>query len=132
MNIITIAGNLGRDAEIRYMPDGSPVAAFSVADKQKEHTIWWNCSLFGKRAEALAPYLLKGGAVTVSGTVSEREWKDKDGSPRKSMDVRVSEVALQGGKHSDEPKPAPQPVTKSPIGTKGSGFDDMDDDLIPF
>ena len=100
MNNITVAGPLGKDAEIRFLPDGTPVAAFSVADSQgrDKQTIWWNCSLFGKRAESLAPYLVKGGAVAVSGTVTEREWTDKDGQKRKSMDLRVNDVALQGGK----------------------------------
>ena len=99
MNSITIAGNLGKDAEVRYLPDGTAVASFSVADSQGKDkpTIWWNASLFGKRAESLAPYLVKGGQVTVTGTVSEREY-EKDGQKRKSMDVRVSDVALQGGK----------------------------------
>jgi single-strand DNA-binding protein len=99
MNSITIAGSLGKDAEIRYLPNGDPVAAFSVADSQgrDKPTIWWSCSLFGKRAESLAPYLLKGQAVTVTGNVTEREY-EKDGQKRKAMDVRVSDVALQGGK----------------------------------
>lgn len=99
MNSITIAGSLGKDAEIRYLPNGDPVAAFSVADGQGngKPTIWWSCSLFGKRAESLAPYLLKGQAVTVTGNVTEREY-EKDGQKRKAMDVRVSDVALQGGK----------------------------------
>jgi single-strand DNA-binding protein len=100
MNFITIAGQLGRDAEVRYLNSGDPVCSFSVADSagRDKPTIWWNCSIFGKRAEALSPYLLKGQAVTVCGAISERAWKDKDGNDRKSMDVRVSEVALQGGK----------------------------------
>lgn len=124
MNNLTVAGQLGRDAEVRFLPDGTPVCAFSVADSQgrDKPTIWWSCSLFGKRAESLAPYLVKGQAVTVSGTVSEREWTDKDGHKRKSMDVRVQDVALQGGKREGAAKPA----VKS-----ADGFDDMDDD-IPF
>jgi len=99
MNSITIAGNLGKDAETRYLGDGTPVASFSVADSQGKDkpTIWWSCSLFGKRAESLAPYLVKGGQVTVTGTVSEREY-EKDGQKRKAMDIRVNDVALQGGK----------------------------------
>lgn len=99
MNSICIAGALGKDAEVRYMPNGDPVASFSVADSQgkEKPTIWWNCSLFGKRAESLAPYLLKGQAVTVTGNVTEREY-EKDGQKRKAMEVRVSDVALQGGK----------------------------------
>lgn len=103
MNNITIAGALGKDAEMRYLANGDPVASFSVADSQEREkpTIWWSCSLFGKRAESLSQYLVKGQAVTVSGTVSEREWTDKDGQKRKSMDIRVADVALQGGKREN-------------------------------
>lgn len=135
MNFLTIAGNLGKDAEVRYLNNGDPVASFSVADSpgKDRPTIWWNCSLFGKRAEALAPYLTKGQKVTVCGTVTEREWTDREGLKRKSMDVRVQEIALQGGRsdatksNDDKPKPAAQPASKP----ASSGFDDMDDD-IPF
>lgn len=100
MNIICIAGQLGKDCESRFLPNGDAVTSFSVADSQgrDKPTIWWNCSLFGKRGEALAQYLTKGQSVTVSGTISEREWTDKDGNKRKSMDIRVGDVALQGGK----------------------------------
>lgn len=133
MNVITVAGPLGRDAEIRYLPNGDPVASFSVADSQGKDkpTIWWRASLFGKRAESLAPYLIKGQQVTVSGTVTEREYTDKDGQKRKAQEIRVNDVALQGGRRDDDapakrsaPAPAPRQVG-------GSGFDDMDDD-IPF
>lgn len=125
MNIITIAGALGKDAELRRTPNGDAVAQFSVADSQgkDKQTIWWNCALWGKRGEALAQYLTKGQAVTVVGTVTEREYTDKDGVKRKAQDVRVNEVALQGGRRDDAQKPAAKPA--------GSGFEDMDDD-IPF
>ena len=133
MNSISISGNLGKDCEIRNLPDGTSVAAFSVADSQGKDkpTIWWNASLFGKRAESLAPYLTKGTSVTVVGNVTEREYTDKDGNKRKSMDVRVQDVALQGGKRDATPAAAPasRPAQK-PV-PAGSGFDDMDDD-IPF
>lgn len=134
MNSITIAGQLGKDAELRAMPDGTQIAVFSVADSQggEKPTIWWSCQLYGKRAASLQQYLVKGQAVTVSGNVTEREWTDKDGGKRKSMDVRINDVALQGGKrpasptstlaHSQASKPALKPA---------SGFDDMDFD-IPF
>jgi single-strand DNA-binding protein len=131
MNIICVAGQLGKDAEVRYLANGDAVCNFSVADSQGKDkpTIWWNCQLFGKRAESLSQYLVKGQAVTVSGTVSEREWVDKEGNKRKQMEVRVNDVALQGGrKESSEPATAPQRRAQSqqqaPI---------LDDDLdIPF
>ena len=130
MNSITIAGTLGRDAEIKYMANGDAVTSFSVADSQGKDkpTTWWSCSLFGKRAESLSQYLLKGSAVTVSGSVTEREWTDKEGSKRKSMDVRVQDIALQGGKRDAAPQQAPQRQAQKPA---PSGFDEIDSD-VPF
>jgi single-strand DNA-binding protein len=127
MNVITVAGTLGKDAEVKYLANGDAIANFSVADSQgrDKPTIWWNCGLYGKRAESLSQYLLKGQAVTVTGSVSEREWTDKEGNKRKSMDVRVNDVALQGGRKNEEPQqerrqaPAPQQM-------------DMSDDDLPF
>lgn len=135
MNSITVAGQLGRDAETRYMPNGDPVLSFSVADSQgkEKPTIWWRAQLFGKRAESLAPYLTKGQAVTITGTVTEREYTDKDGTPRKSQEIRVADVALQGGRKEGAAPAAPAAPKTAPNkpATSGYGFDDMDDD-IPF
>lgn len=105
MNVITVAGQLGRDAEVRSLQDGTQVASFSVADSKgrEKPTIWWRCSLFGRRAESLAPYLTKGQQVTVSGSVTEREYTDKDGQKRKAQEIRVNDVALQGGRRDDAP-----------------------------
>jgi len=138
MNNITVAGQLGRDAEIRYLPDGSAVANFSVADSQgrDKPTIWWNCSLFGKRAESLSPYLMKGQAVTVSGNITEREYQ-KDGATHKAMDLRVNDVALQGGKREDAPAPMKKPsqdaakARQLPPQRPAADFSDMDSDC-PF
>ena len=118
MNSITVAGSLGRDAELKNLPNGDAVLNFSVADSagRDKPTIWWNCQLFGKRAESLAQYLTKGQAVAVSGSVSEREWTDKDGNTKKSMNVRVNEVALQGKREEAKPKKS----------------DDFDSESIPF
>ena len=118
MNNITLAGTLGRDCELKYLQNGDAIANFSIADSmgKDKGTIWWNCTLYGKRAESLSQYLTKGQAVTVSGSVTEREWTDKEGSKRKNMDVRVNDVALQGGRReSAEPQferrsPKPQQV----------------------
>ena len=129
MNVITVAGTLGKDAEVKYLANGDAICNFSVADSQgrDKPTIWWNCGLYGKRAESLSQYLIKGQAVTVTGSVSEREWSDKNGNQRKSMDVRVNDVALQGGRKDAEPqqerRQAPKPQ---------QSFDDDDSDDIPF
>lgn len=130
MNTITIAGALGRDAELRHTSSGDAVLSFSVADSQgrDKPTVWWSCSLWGKRGEALAPYLTKGQQVTVAGTVSEREWTDREGNKRKSMEVRVTEIALQGGRRDEQPRPAPQQESRPASAQQNV---DPDDD-IPF
>lgn len=132
MNHLTIAGRIGKDPEMRYLKDGDPVLSFSVADDQGKDkpAIWWNCSLFGKRAESLQQYLTKGASVTVTGTVQEREYTDKDGQKRKAMQVRVGDIALQGGKpeaRSERQAEKPQQKTAKP----STAFDDFDSD-VPF
>jgi single-strand DNA-binding protein len=135
MNSLTITGNLGKDCETRFLADGTAIASFSVADSmgKDKPSIWWNCSLFGKRGEALAQYLTKGQTVTVIGTVTEREYQNKDGQTVKTMDVRVQDVALQGGKRdSQQSAPAPRPAPAARQAPRpASGFDDMDSE-IPF
>lgn len=129
MNNITVAGQLGRDAEVRYLPNGDAVANFSVADSQGKDkpTIWWNCQLFGKRAESLSQYLVKGQAVTVSGNVTQRTYTDKQGVEKVSTDIRVSDVALQGGKR--EESPARQAPARPAQPKASGGFSDMDQDI---
>lgn len=128
MNTLIIAGTLTRDAELKYLPNSDAIANFSIADNQggrDKPAIFWNCGLYGKRAESLAQYLTKGQAVTVTGSVSEREWTSKDGEKRKSMDVRVNDVALQGGRRDAEPQQErQQPQKPAPV--------DMDDQDLPF
>lgn len=134
MNSITVAGQLGRDAEVRYLPNGDAVANFSVADSQGKDktTIWWNCQLFGKRAESLSQYLLKGQSVTVSGNITQRTYQ-KDGVDKTAMEIRVSDVALQGGR-KDEAAPAPRQSAPRPAPTRqapkpAGDFSDMDSDV---
>ena len=144
MNHISLTGNLGKDAEMRYLQDGTAVLSFSVADSQGKDkpAIWWDCGLWGKRAEALHQYLVKGQQVTVFGTISEKEYTAKDGTPKKAFSVRVSDVALQGGKRDDggtashAASPAAKPTAAKPAATRTAPApatvqDDLDDD-IPF
>ena len=92
---VTIAGRLGKDAEIRQT-NGNSVCSFSVAadvgfgDNKQSH--WFNCSMWGKRGEAIAPYLTKGTQVTVIGEFSEREYQGKQ-----YKELRVDNVKIQGG-----------------------------------
>lgn len=140
MNFITITGNLGKDAEKRVLPDGTSVLSFSVADSQGKDkpAIWWNCGLFGKRADALEQYMLKGLQVTVVGQVTEREYTDKEGVTKKAFSVRVTDVALQGGKRDDDgggtsyaPQQSARPATAQATRSAPAAMADLDDD-IPF
>lgn len=113
MNVLTIAGNISKDAEVRYTTGGDPVANFSVADNQGKdrEAVFWNCGLYGKRAESLSKYLVKGQAVTVTGNVTTNKYQDKNGIERIGYNIRVNDIALQGGKKEGEsapPKAAPQ------------------------
>jgi single-strand DNA-binding protein len=124
MNSITICGNVAKP-EMRYLNSGDAVLQFSVADNQgkDKQPIWWRCALFGKRAESLQNYLVSGAKVTVVGSVSEREYTDKSGQERKAMEIRVNDIALQGGKAEAEEKPARQAKPQQA---------DLDDSEIPF
>ena len=123
MNSITICGNLAKP-EMRHLNNGDAVLQFSVADNQgkDKQPIWWRCSLFGKRAESLQNFLVSGAKVTVVGSVSEREYTDKNGQERKAMEIRVNDIALQGGKAEAEEKPARQAKPQQ----------DLTEDDVPF
>ena len=96
MKSITIAGNLGKDAVLRSTGSGDKVLGFGVAVEERsgqdKRTIWFDCSLWGKRGDALAQYLTKGSRVCVSGTLSTREHEGKT-----YLTVNASEVTLMGG-----------------------------------
>src|SRR6185295_7813799 len=106
VNKVILVGNLGRDAELRYTPGGAAVSKFSVAttevwnDKagqRQERTEWHNIDLWGKQAETLSEYLVKGKQVYVEGRLQTDEYTDKDGVKRKSTKVRCERVVLLGG-----------------------------------
>lgn len=139
MNNITVCGNIAKTAELRAVPSGDQVAQFSVADNQigkDKQAIFWNCSLFGKRAASLVDYLQKGTSVTVVGQVAQREYVNKDGQTVKAMEIRVHDVALQGGKRDEQTQGMSKPIQRTngqqTAKPQGSGFDDMSDDLPPF
>jgi len=105
---IIIAGNLGRDPEMRYMPNGQAVTNFSVATSRKystsdgqqvKETIWFRVSAWGKQAEICNEYLRKGSKVLVEGrlrpdpaTGGPRIWTDQEGNARASFEINASTV----------------------------------------
>lgn len=121
MQIITIDGNIGRDAETRRAGNDD-VCSFSVGVKQgygdKASTNWFRCNLWGKRGEKLAQYLTKGAKVVVHGELTIGEYQGKP-----QYDVRVNEVVLMAGQRQ-----ASSQVNRS---EQRDSFDD-DSDFVPF
>ena len=134
-------GNLGRDVELRFMPDGKAVANFSIAiserykDKttgeQKEVTEWVNVALFGRLAEIAGEYLGKGSKVYIEGKLKTEKYT-KDGIDRystKSIGEKLEMLTTKGEGRSSRGEGAQAAEDKAK--SNPSGFDDMDDD-IPF
>ncbi len=130
MNVICIAGIIGQDAELTHMPDGTAIAKWSVADDQGQNkpTIWWRCSLFGKRAESLVKWLTKGSRVTITGNLTEREYTSRDGVVTKAQEVNVRDVALQGDRKQQDEAPAPKAKSTRNAPPDADPFNDS----IPF
>ncbi|HQU83551.1 MAG TPA: single-stranded DNA-binding protein [Pyrinomonadaceae bacterium] len=102
---ISILGNTGRDVELRYTPQGTPVANFSIASntvrntangKQKK-TDWYNVSAFGKQGETLAKYVSKGDQILIRGKLTFNPWLDREGNARVSADVILQDFEFAGG-----------------------------------
>ena len=117
----TIIGHLGRDPEVRYTADGGAVVGFSMATSRKrkdeETTTWWRVSMFGKRGETLAKYLTKGDPVLVTGEPFLRDWTDKEGNARQSLELVANDFAFLGrseGSHVAEAGQRSAQVTGKP------------------
>ena len=131
MKAITIAGNLGKDAEKRQTQSGQVVTNFTVAvehrDGQNKSTIWFGCSMWGKRGEAIAQYLTKGTKVAVSGDFSTREHDGKT-----YLQINANDVTLMGGGNQQSGGQSGSGYGGG--GSANSGGRDLDDleDEVPF
>src|SRR5215831_3233547 len=145
VNKVILVGNLGRDAELRYTPGGAAVAKFSVAttevwnDKggqRQERTEWHNIDLWGKQAETLSEYLVKGKQVYVEGRLQTDEYTDKEGTKRKSTKVRCDKVVLLGGGGGGRNQSMDRGSSSDSMGGGHAPAPDMSepltDDDIPF
>lgn len=123
MKNITVAGRTGKPGELRRTNGGDPVLSFSVAVDdgygENKSTMWFDCSVWGKRATALEPHIGKGIPLTVSGDLSQRVHEGKT-----YLTIRVNEVTLQGGEKREA-----APKQQAPAGSRPSR--DLDDE-IPF
>ncbi|HSL20714.1 MAG TPA: single-stranded DNA-binding protein [Vicinamibacterales bacterium] len=141
VNKVILVGNLGRDAELRYTPGGAPVAKVSVAttevwnDKsgqKQEKTEWHSVDIWGKQAESLSEYLVKGKQVYIEGRLQTREWTDKDGNKRKTTDIRADRVVLLGGGGGGRGSYARTEPADTTEGAQPEPAAELSEDDIPF
>ncbi len=137
INKVILIGRLGRDPEVRYTPDGTAVANFSIAtstewtDKgsgdKKEKTEWHRIVAWRRLGEICGEYLAKGRQVYVEGRLQTREWEDRDGNKRYTTEVGATEVQFLGSRESTGPREAygGPPPAEPP-------YADSNDDDIPF
>jgi single-strand DNA-binding protein len=111
-NKITLVGNLGRDPELRYTPQGTPVCSFSLATNEKRRdrttgetqdlTTWFRVTVWGKQAETCSQYLTKGRPVYVEGRLRLEEYVDKEQKTRSALEVNATDVQFLGSRNSSE------------------------------
>ena len=159
VNKVILVGNLGRDPEVRYSPDGAAICNVSIAttsqwkDKasgeRREETEWHRVVFYNRLAEIAGEYLRKGRSVYVEGRLKTRKWQDKDtGADRYSTEIVADQMQMLGGReggdasmggggdYSSAPpqqrtqRPA-QPRPAAPQAAPAANLADMDDD-IPF
>lgn len=132
---------IGKDAEVRYTPGSTAVANVSLAftygkkgDDGKRPTQWVDASLWGQRAEGMAPYLLKGKQIVAYlEDVHLQTYTKGDGTQNTKMVARLADLEFVSDNSDHKPAQKPQnaPQSRPAPASQGSGYDDMDDD-IPF
>jgi single-strand DNA-binding protein len=125
-NKAIVAGHLGRDPELRYANNGTPICSISLASSEKykdqdgnqqEKTEWHRIVVFGKQAENCGQYLAKGRACLVEGSLQTRKWQDQQGQDRYTTEIRAHRVVfLGGGQQSGQPQAQPQQQNPTPPG----------------
>lgn len=146
MNHVMLVGRLTRDAELRFTNSGYPVANFSLANTQRrkrgdewtDEGHFFDCEMFGRRAESLSRYLVKGKQVGVEGQLRQDRW-EQEGRTRSKVLISVSNIQLLGGRNDQPPReePGDAPVSRPAAATPARGAggipaaDEFDDD-IPF
>jgi len=147
VNKVILVGNLGKDPEVRYMPNGNAVANITLAtteswkDKQsgeqQEKTEWHRIVMFRRLGEIAGEYLKKGSQVYIEGKLQTRKWQDNSGNDRYTTEIVANEMQMLGGRggggsagfSSDSAPAQAAPVQSAPAPAAAGG--DFDDD-IPF
>lgn len=112
INSVTIAGNLGKDAELKSTQGGTAILRFSVAVNERrkdqsgnwtDYTNWIGCVMFGKRAQAVAQYLTRGTKVTIQGKLHYSSWQGNDGKTHSKLEVMVDELEFMSRGNQQQP-----------------------------
>jgi single-strand DNA-binding protein len=137
-NKVILVGNLGRDPELRYTPQGTPVCSFTMATNERRKdkagesqdvTTWFKVTLWGRQAETASQYLAKGRPVYIEGRLRIEEWTDRDGRQRYTLEVNATDMQFIGGRGEE----AAAPRSDSAPAAKGGQIEpDIADDDIPF
>jgi len=140
INKVILIGRLGRDPEVRYTPDGTAIANFSIATSEewkdkgtgekKERTEWHRIVAFRRLGEICGEYLAKGRQVYIEGRLQTRDWQDKDGVKRYTTEIVASQMQMLGSRESSDNRGAAG-FQKDEI-PAGSEFPNSQDDDIPF
>jgi len=140
VNHVIEIGNLVRDAEMKFLSNGTAVSKFAIAvnERRKQGEQWvdeanfFDVVLYGKSAENLNQYLVKGKQVAVEGKLHQSRW-ESEGQSRSKIEINANNVQLLGGKsegHADAPPPPPRAPA---MASAPPDFeDDMPDPQIPF
>lgn len=140
LNKVILIGRLGRDPEVRYMPNGEAVCNFSVATSEKytdkngqrqEVTEWHNVTMYRKLAEIAGQYLTKGSQVYLEGKIQSRKYQGKDGIERTAYDIIVNEMKMLGGGNGEQQAQAETPTPPRRQAAPATPVEDIDDD-VPF
>ena len=145
-NKITLVGNLGRDPELRYTPQGTPVCSFTLATNEKRKdragenqdvTTWFRVTLWGRQAETASQYLTKGRPIYIEGRLRVEEWTDKDGRQRYTLEVHATDMQFIGGRGDEgaggsSGARSEASTNVKPDASGGGGGEDISDDDIPF
>ena len=139
-NKIILVGNLGRDPELRYTPQGTPVCSFTMATNEKRKdkagemqdvTTWFRVTLWGRQAEAASQYLTKGRPVYIEGRLRVEEWTDRDSKQRYTLEVHATDMQFIGSRSEEGASSRARSDEGTP--TRGSSSDvEVTDDDIPF
>ena len=142
VNKAILIGRLGRDPEVRYTPDGTAVANFSIAtsdewtDKasgeKKERTEWHRIVVFRRLAEICGEYLSKGRQVYIEGKLQTREWQDKEGNKRTTTEIVAFQMQMLGSRGSNQSSGPSSYKAPSESSASDSSYPAPEEDDIPF